>query len=318
MIIEKTDNKLIERLKVIEKFIGNTPLFPVANMLQKENVSIQAKLEWYQIGGSVKARPAFYIIKEAIHSGKLNSDRKLLDASSGNTAIAYAAIGAALGIPVTICLPENASEERKSTLKAYGAEIVYTSKFGSTDEAQEIAQKMHLENPDLYFYANQYGNEMNWKAHYKTTGNEIFDATQGKVTHFVAGLGTTGTFTGTSRRLLELNPEISLTSLQPDNGLHGLEGWKHLETAVVPGIYDDSIAHKNLFIDTYDAYDVIKDAAVKEGLLLSPSSAANLIGAMRVAEEIDEGVIVTVFPDNAEKYGEVIDTIFENGSANKL
>jgi S-sulfo-L-cysteine synthase (O-acetyl-L-serine-dependent) len=273
-------------------------------------VEIYAKQEWYQIGGSVKARAAYNIISEAIYSGELYHGRHLLDASSGNTAIAYAAIGAALDIPVTICLPENASEERKTTLRAFGVNLIYTSKFGGTDEAQDRARELYNINSDKYFYADQYSNENNWKAHYKTTALEIFNQTNGRVTHFVAGLGTTGTFTGASRRLKELNPHIKAISLQPDAALHGLEGWKHLETAVVPSIFDASLADDNLLIDTYDAYEMIKKAANQEGLLLSPSSAANLVGALTLADQIEEGVIVTVLPDNGEKYWEVLNLIF--------
>lgn len=310
MIEEKIQNKHLEKLRTIGSFIGKTPLYPIVGLHDNPKVKVYAKLEWQQLGGSVKARPAYNIIKEAILAGKLDQDRSLLDASSGNTAIAYAAIGAAMGIPVTICLPENASEERKRILRAFGAEIIYTSRFGGTDEAQELAEKRHAADPDRYFYASQYTNEHNWKAHYKTTAEEIYKQTLGQVTHFVAGLGTTGTFTGTSRRLRELNPEIHLTSLQPDSALHGMEGWKHLETAIVPKIYDDSLAHQNLEIDTYASYELMKKAAAATGLLLSPSAGAALSGALQVANQLEEGTIVTVFADNAEKYAEVMDKIF--------
>lgn len=310
MITQEIDIKLVEQLDVIGRFIGNTPLFPITNLHSNERVKIYAKLEWQQLGGSVKSRPAFNIIKNAILNGELTSEKRLLDATSGNTGIAYAAIGAALGTKVTICLPENASEERKTILKAYGAEIIYTSKFGSTDEAQELAQELYLKNPDKYYYARQYQNDSNWKAHYLTTSEEIWRQTNGDITHFVAGLGTTGTFTGTGRRLRELNPTIQLISLQPDSALHGLEGWKHLETAIVPTIYDNTIAHENLEMDTYQAYETIKRVAATEGLLISPSAAANLNGALQVAAQLSEGVIVTVFPDNAEKYSEVINNLF--------
>jgi len=310
MIVQELDVNWIEKLDNISHFIGNTPLFPIKNLHTNQKVKIFAKLEWQQLGGSVKSRPAFNIIKNAILEGYLTSEKSLLDASSGNTGIAYAAIGAALGIKVTICLPENASEERKTILKAYGAEIIYTSKYGSTDEAQEIAEDMYSKHPEKYYYARQYQNDSNWKAHYLTTAEEIWKQTRGEITHFVAGLGTTGTFTGTGRRLLELNPDIHLTSLQPDAALHGLEGWKHLETAIVPTIYDSTIAHQKLEIDTFQAYDTIREVASKEGLLLSPSAAANLAGVLKVASQIDEGTVVTVFPDNAEKYGEVLKNLF--------
>ncbi len=308
--IDQLDISLVRKLETLENFIGNTPLFPLLNLHQNENVKVFAKLEWQQFGGSVKSRPAFNIIKNAVLNGELTTEKNLLDATSGNTGIAYAAIGAALGIKVTICLPENASPERKTLLKAYGAEIIYTSKFGSTDEAQEIAEDLFIKNPEKYYYARQYQNDSNWKAHYFTTANEIWKQTNGGITHFVAGLGTTGTFTGTSRRLYELNKNIQLISLQPDAALHGMEGWKHLETAIVPTIYDDTLAHKNLEIDTFEAYDMIKKVASCEGLILSPSAAANLVGALKVAENLEQGVVVTVFPDNSDKYGEVINTLF--------
>jgi len=310
MLVQQIDDQLIQRTERLGAFIGRTPLFPITRMYSKPGVEIWAKLEWQQLGGSVKARPAFNIIKQAIYSGELDENKRILDASSGNTAIAYAAIGAALGLKVSICLPENASDERKDALRAYGAEIIYTSKFGTTDEAQEKARQLVREAPEKFYYADQYANQNNWKAHYHTTGQEVFDATQGRITHFVAGLGTTGTFTGTGRKLRELEENIILTSLQPDGSLHGLEGWKHLETALVPKIYDSSLADDNIEIDTFEAFDLIKEVSEREGLLISPSSAANLLGAIKVADEIEEGVIVTIFPDNADKYGEVIQSLF--------
>lgn len=310
MVLTAETLDLQEQLTTLSAFIGNTPLFPITRAYTKPGVKIFAKLEWQQLGGSVKARPAFRIIQDAVQNGRLQPGQSLLDASSGNTAIAYAAIGAATQIPVTICLPENASEERKTLLRAFGAHIIYTSRFGSTDEAQEIANQLFSDYPDRYFYADQYGNPSNWQAHYYTTAEEIYRQTKGAITHFVAGLGTTGTFTGTSRKLKELNPEIELVSLQPDAAMHGLEGWKHLETARVPKIYDAALANQNLAIDTYDAFDLIQKVAQTEGLLISPSAAANLAGAIQVAESIDEGVIVTVFPDNAEKYNEVLKALF--------
>lgn len=310
MILLQKDQLYSEKLERLEKFVGSTPLFAITNIFSKPGVEIYAKLEWQQLGGSVKARPAFNIIKEAILQGDLDGKRRLLDASSGNTAIAYAAIGANLGVPVSICIPENASEERKDALRALGAEIIFTSKFGTTDEAQATALQLSEEQPDRYFYADQYANENNWKAHYYGTGNEIFEDTNGRITHFVAGLGTTGTFTGTGRKLKHLKNSVELISLQPDSALHGLEGWKHMETAKVPRIYDPELADRNLTIDTSEAFEYLKKAAHLEGLFLSPSSAANLLGAIKVAEEIEEGVIVTVFPDNAEKYGEVIGSLF--------
>jgi len=231
-----------------------------------------------------------------------------LDATSGNTGIAYAAIAARSGIKVTLCLPENASKERKEILKELGAEIILTSQLEGTDGAQALAKELERKEPDRYFYADQYKNNNNWKAHYNSTALEILKALPA-ITHFVAGLGTTGTFVGTGRRLMELSPSTKLISLQPDSALHGLEGWKHLSTAVVPGIYDDTIAHENHEVSTEEAYEMIKLAHKFEGIRLSPSSAANLVGAIRVAEDLDEGIVVTVLPDNADKYSAVLDKI---------
>ena len=290
--------------------IGNTPTMSFPNIFRKDNVFIYAKKEWEQLSGSVKARAAFAIVKDAIEKGQLHAGRILLDATSGNTGIAYAHIGKLLGIRVALCLPENASLERKEILRSLGVELILTSRFEGTDGAQEIAKSMAEESPNRYFYADQYKNENNWKAHYHGTAVEILRDIPG-ITHFVTGLGTTGSFVGTSRRLKKENPFIRLISLEPDNALHGLEGWKHLETAVVPEIYDPSLADENLEIDTEEAYQMIVDVKEKEGLILSPSSAANLVGAIRVASQIDQGVVVTLLPDNADKYGEIIKKLFE-------
>lgn len=300
------------RLQKLSLQIGNTPLFPLDRIYRKKGVRILAKLEWQQFGGSVKARPAFNIIKNAILSHQLDHEKTLLDATSGNTGIAYASIGAALGIKVKLALPENASKERKQLLKALGAELVLTSKFEGTDGAQLIARMMAESNPQSYFYANQYANEYNWKAHYENgTGDEIFQQTQGRITHFVNALGTTGTFVGTGKRLKELKPDIQLISLQPQQPMHGLEGWKHLETALVPGIYDSHLADQKNVVDTLEAYQIIKRVAKKEGLILSPSAAASIAGAIQVAEQIEQGVIVTTLADDASKYSEIIQSIFK-------
>ncbi len=301
---------LISRLADISQFVGNTPLFPIRNIYQKKGVQIYAKLEWQQFGGSVKARPAFNIFKNAVQDGLVDRNKHLLDATSGNTGIAYASIGAALGIPVTLCLPQNASKERKMILTSLGVNIEYTSRFDGTDGAQARAKEMKEEFGDKYYYADQYGNDNNWKAHYETTAVEIYQQTNQQVTHFVAGLGTTGTFMGTTRRLHEIDPKIQCVSIEPDIALHGLEGWKHMETAKVPAIYDPSIADQHITVDTLAAYEMIKQFAQKEGILLSPSAAANLAGAIKIAEEIEEGVIVTMFADNAEKYSEVMNHLF--------
>lgn len=311
MISDIVDTQLKQRIEQVGRFIGHTPLFPIQRLYRKPKVKILVKLEWQQLGNSVKARPAFNIIKSAVDNGKLTGEKHLLDATSGNTGIAYAAIAAASGMNVSLCLPENASRERKTMLKSYGAAIIYTSPFEGTDGAQLQAKSLMEENPLKYFYADQYANNNNWLAHYHTTGKEVFEQTGGEITHFVAGLGTTGTFRGTITRLKELNPEIKAIALHPDSAMHGLEGWKHMETAIVPKIYDSKLADENLLIDSMEATNLIKEIARSEGLLVSPSSAANLVGAIRVAESIDEGTIVTVFPDDASKYSEVIEKLFK-------
>jgi cysteine synthase B len=296
------------RVRSLEKKVGNTPLHRFTKLFFKKNVQLFAKKEWMQISGSVKARAGYNIIRRAIEKGDLTENKILLDATSGNTGIAYATIAHLLDIPVTLCLPENASKERKEILEGFGANLVLTSRFEGTDGAQQVARELATENPSKYFYADQYKNENNWKAHYYTTAPEIFEELP-DITHFVAALGTTGTFIGTGRRLKKYNPNIQLISLQPDSALHGMEGWKHLETAVVPTFYDPLVADQNMEVSTEEAYEYIKAAYKYEGLLLSPSSAANIAGAIRVANQIDEGIVVTVLPDNGDKYSEVINKI---------
>ena len=305
MLTITTDHQLIRQLHLLGNQIGHTPLHRITRLFNKPGVTIYAKKEWEQLSGSVKARAGYAIFKAAIESGALTKQKALLDATSGNTGIAYATIGSRLGVAVTLCLPENASPERKEILKALGAEIIFTSRFEGTDGAQQVAKALAEEQPHNYFYADQYKNDNNWKAHYYSTALEIFNELPG-ITHFVAGLGTTGTFIGTGRRLKELAPGIHLTSLQPDNPLHGLEGWKHLETAIVPGIYDNSLADDNLEVGTEETWEMIKAAYHYERLLLSPSSAANLVGAIKVAEKLDRGTVVTILPDNADKYKDII------------
>ena len=308
MVVQEMTPKLIHKAKRLSLQVGNTPMVRIKHLVSKKNVQLWAKQEWLQLSGSVKCRAAYRIFLDAIEKGELTEHKTLLDATSGNTGIAYAAIGSALGIKVALCLPENASKERKQILTSFGAEIIYTSKYEGTDGAQEVAKSLAHQNPGKYFYADQYKNDNNWKAHYYTTAVEIFNDVP-HLTHVVTGLGTTGTFVGTGRRLKELNPEIQLISFQPDSAMHGLEGWKHLETAIVPGIYDPSIADRNIEVSTEESYEVIRAAAKHEGLLLSPSSAANIAGALKIINEIDEGVVVTVLPDNADKYSEVIKKI---------
>ncbi len=299
-----------EALHHLGQHIGETPLFELDRFTERSDVRLFAKLEWQQFGGSVKARPAYRIFREAVENGSLDHGRHLLDASSGNTAIAYASVGAAIGIPVTICLPGNASSERKKILKSLGAEVIETSPFGGTDDAQDKAAELAEEYPDRYLYVDQYSNEYNWKAHYSTTAEEIHrEAPEGPL-FFVAALGTTGTFTGTVKRLKELRSDVTAVALQPASALHGLEGWKHLETVRTPAIFDRSLIDEGLFIETETAYQYMVRAAREEGLLISPSSAAALAGAHEVASNISFGTVVTVFPDNAEKYGEITEQVF--------
>jgi len=286
--------------------IGNTPLLRLERVGQEfPNVAFCAKAEWFNPGGSVKDRPALGMIQAGLASGALRSDKTIIDATSGNTGIAYAMIGAALGFPVQLCLPDSASHERKRILGAFGAELVITPGDEGTDGAIGKVREIVAGNPDKYFYPDQYSNPANWQAHYRTTANEIWQQTSGRVTHFVAGLGTSGTFVGTVRRLKELNPGIHCVSLQPDASFHGLEGWKHMPTAIRPAIYDDTLADENLQVSTEEAYRLVKRLAREEGLLVSPSAAASLLGCFRVAAGIpkdSKAVVVTVFADSASKY----------------
>jgi len=286
--------------------IGNTPLLRLERVGQEfPNVAFCAKAEWFNPGGSVKDRPALGMIQAGLASGALRSDKTIIDATSGNTGIAYAMIGAALGFPVQLCLPDSASHERKRILGAFGAELVITPGDEGTDGAIGKVREIVAGNPDKYFYPDQYSNPANWQAHYRTTANEIWQQTSGRVTHFVAGLGTSGTFVGTVRRLKELNPGIHCVSLQPDASFHGLEGWKHMPTAIRPAIYDDTLADENLQVSTEEAYRLVKRLARDEGLLVSPSAAASLLGCFRVAAGIpkdSKAVVVTVFADSASKY----------------
>lgn len=289
--------------------VGNTPLLLIRS-LSTDRVKIWAKAEWQQPGGSVKARAAYAIISRAIQSGRLHAGNQLLDASSGNTAIAYATLLQTKGWRPVICLPSNASSERQRLLKSLGAELILTSPLEGTDGAQDVAKDLFKTHPDRYFYADQYSNEANWQAHYFTTAEEIWSQTNGQVTHFVAGLGTTGTFTGTSRRLKELGYVLTI-SLQPDHPFHPLEGWKHLETAHhIPAIYDPSLADQNLTIDAAEVPDMIRAIAAHEGIYISPSGAANLIGAHTIASTLDRGNIVTTLADTLDRYHEVRKEIF--------
>ena len=286
--------------------IGNTPLLRLERIGREfPNVEFAAKAEWFNPGGSVKDRPALSMIQAGLTSGALSPGKTIIDATSGNTGIAYAMIAAAMGYPVKLCLPDSASQERKRILAAFGAELVITPGDEATDGAIRRVQQIVAADPQKYFYPDQYSNPANWQAHYHTTANEIWEQTAGRITHFVAGLGTSGTFVGVTRRLKELNPAIRFISLQPDAPFHGLEGWKHMETAIRPSIYDDTLADENLEVSTEDSYHLVKRIAREEGLLVSPSAAAALLGCFQVAKKIprdQHAVVVTVFADSAAKY----------------
>jgi S-sulfo-L-cysteine synthase (O-acetyl-L-serine-dependent) len=292
--------------KSLIECIGNTPLLRLERVGRDfPNVEFSAKAEWFNPGGSVKDRPALSMLQAGLSSGALAPGKTIIDATSGNTGIAYAMIGAALGYPVKLCLPDSASHERKRILAAFGAELVLTPGDEATDGAIRRVQKIVVADPQKYFYPDQYSNPANWQAHYRTTANEIWEQTGGRITHFVAGLGTSGTFMGATRRLRELQPAIRCISLQPDAPFHGLEGWKHMETAIRPSIYDDALADENLEVGTEDSYHLVKRVAREEGLLISPSAAAALLGCLHVAKKIprdQHAVIVTVFADSAAKY----------------
>ena len=283
--------------------IGNTPMLSFRRVAEEVSpVQVLAKAEWYNPGGSVKDRAALSMILDGERRGLLTQDKILIEATSGNTGIAYAMIAAERGYKVTVALPKNASHERKQSLIAYGAHLVLTDPTESTDGAQRYVRKLVDENPDRYFYPDQYNNDANWRAHYETTAMEIWRQTDGQVTHFVTGLGTSGTFMGVTRRLKELNPAIQCISMQPDGPLHGLEGLKHMATAMVPGIYDPDIADEQLEVRTEDAHRMALKLAREEGLLVGVSSAANMVAAMKVAERLKDGVVVTIFCDSAAKY----------------
>jgi cysteine synthase B len=283
--------------------IGNTPLIELYEMTKDlKKVRIFAKAEWLNPGGSVKDRAGLRIIEEGETSGELTRDKIILDSTSGNTGIAYAMIGAIKGYRVELVVPANISEERKKTLLAYGARLIYTDPLLGSDGALLEARRRYEENPDWYFKGDQYNNAANWRAHYETTGVEIFYQSRGKVTHFVAGVGTGGTLMGTGRRLKDYNSHIRVYGVQPDNGFHGIEGLKHIETAIRPGIYDDSILEKTFFVKTEDAYEMANRLTREEGLLVGPSSGAALWASLKLAESIESGMIVTIFPDGGDRY----------------
>jgi cysteine synthase B len=286
--------------------IGNTPLLRLGRLTDDlPGVALLGKAEWYNPGGSVKDRAAANIVTEGHHSGQFRSGKVLLDSTSGNTGIAYAMLGAAEGFPVTLCMPENVSLERKQILHAYGANIIYTDPADGSDGAIRKARELAAKDPDKYFYADQYSNDANWRAHYQGTANEIWQQTQGQVTHFVSILGTSGTFMGTTRRLKELNPKIRCISLQPDSAFHGIEGTKHMASAIVPKIYDPKLADENLEIATEEAYTMAKRLSRGGGMLVGISAAAAVAGCLKIAERLGKGqpaVIVTILCDSGDKY----------------
>ncbi len=298
---ETLGHSLIER-------IGNTPLLRLDALTRDlPGVALLGKAEWYNPGGSVKDRAAGNIVAEAQRKGLLPPGKILLDATSGNTGIAYAMLGAAEGFPVTLCMPENVSRERKQILQGYGANILYTDPAEGSDGAIRMARSLAENHPEQYYYADQYSNDANWKAHYFTTANEIWQQTQGRITHFVAMLGTSGTFVGTTRRLKELNPAIQCISLQPDSSFHGIEGAKHMASAIVPKIYDPGLADENLEISTEDSYAMARRLSRNAGLLVGISAAAAVVGCLKIAHALplkrnQEAVIVTILCDSGDKY----------------
>ena len=296
----------LDRPVAIHELIGNTPLVSFRRLTRNiGHAEVYAKAEWYNPGGSVKDRAASRIVAEAREAGKLGAGISLLDSTSGNTGIAYAMIGAAEHFPVTLCMPENVSPERKRILHAYGATIIYTDPGEGSDGSIQRAHEIYAEHPEKYFYADQYSNAANWQAHYHGTANEIWQQTEGRITHFVSMLGTSGTFVGTTRRLKELNPNIRCISLQPDSPFHGIEGAKHMETAIVPKIYDASLADEDLGIATEDAHAMAVRLAREEGLLVGISAGAAVVGSLQVARSLaknENAVVVTILPDSGDKY----------------
>ncbi len=292
----------------LARVVGNTPLLPLSRLAKDvwQNVQVYAKAEWFNPGGSVKDRPALNIIRTALANGDLAPGKRLLDSTSGNMGIAYATLAAAMGIPVTLAMPENASPERIKILQVLGVELILTDPMEGTDGAARVADQLVTDNPDLYFYANQYDNNANWQAHYKTTGPEVWQQTHGKVTHFVAGMGTSGTITGVTHYLKEMSSEIRSIAFYPNASFHGLEGLKYMPTARKPGIYNPNLPDETLQIDTEQAYEMVRRLGREEGLFVGLSSGAAAVAATQVAQRLadqgKQGVVVTVFPDAGYKY----------------
>lgn len=288
----------------LTSLVGNTPLIPLSRLTTHLSPQIQilAKAEWFNPGGSVKDRPALNILRTALIAGSLAPGKRLLDSTSGNMGIAYATFGAALGIPVTLALPANASPERIVILRTLGAELILTDPLEGSDGAIQAARRLAEEQPETFFYANQYDNPANWQAHYLSTGPEIVQQTGGCVTHFLAGLGTSGTLTGVGRYLRQYNPEIQIIAIQPDAPFHGLEGLKHMPTSLQPGIYDPCTPDRILEVSTEEAYAMVRRLAREEGLFVGISAGAATVAALRLAEQVEQGIIVTLFPDAGYKY----------------
>lgn len=282
--------------------IGNTPLLDLSFLVDKPGVELYAKAEWFNPGGSVKDRAALRMIEDAERSGRLRPGQIIIDATSGNTGIGYALVGAAKGYPVHLVMPANVTVERKALARAYGAHIVESDPLEGTDGAIRLVRQIVAAEPEAYFYPDQYNNESNWRAHYDGTGPEILCQTAGRVTHFVAGLGTTGTFMGVGRRLKEANPTIQLVAVQPADELQVIEGLKHMATSIVPGIYDPSLADRQLPVEAADAWAMARRLARTAGLLVGFSAAAAVHAAVQVARELRSGVVVTLLPDSGQKY----------------
>jgi cysteine synthase B len=301
---KKTLDSRLKRVDSVIELVGDTPLIRLTQLTEglSPAVEVYAKAEWFNPGGSVKDRPALWMILEGIRSGELTPDKVLMDSSSGNTAIAYAMFGAALGYTVELVIPENINIERKKTLQAFGANIIYSDPLEGSDGAIRLARKLKKEEPDKYYMPDQYNNPANPKSHYDTTAMEIWNQTDGRITHFIAGLGTSGTFMGTSKRLKELNPKVRTIAVEPAEALHGLEGMKHMPTSIVPGIYNSEFPDELCRVSTEDAYDTMKELLKREGIFIGHSGGAVAFATLEYAKRLDEGVLVTVFPDGGYRY----------------
>ena len=300
LVIDNRTHLIAQQTPGIGDHVGNSPLISLDRLSPR--VKVSAKAEWFNPGGSVKDRPALNIMRAAMAAGELTAERRLLDSTSGNMGIAYATLGVSLGVKVTLAIPANASPERLKILKALGAELVLTDPLEGSDGAIQVARQMASGQPEKYFYADQYNNPANWQAHYLSSGPEIVEQTSGQVTHFVAGLGTSGTLMGIGRYLRQYNPNIKLIGVQPDAAFHGLEGLKHMQTAIVPGIYDHSLLDQVIEVSTEAAYEMALRLAREEGLFVGVSSGAAAVAALQVAENLEQGSVVTIFPDAGYKY----------------